>query len=78
MIGNFDRISFRIFGNLSKKINGGYPSLQDQLIKVAFVCLLTYIFRGILYFNIDFASPGLTILFSIPGYFRKLFPIISY
>jgi flagellar protein FlaJ len=33
MIGNFDRISFRIFGNLSKKINVGYPGLQDQLIK---------------------------------------------
>ncbi len=33
MIGNFDRISFWIFGNLSKKINGGSQELQDQLIK---------------------------------------------
>jgi flagellar protein FlaJ len=33
MIGNFDRISFWIFGNLSRKINSGYPGLQDQLIK---------------------------------------------
>jgi flagellar protein FlaJ len=33
MLGNFDRISFWIFGNLSKKIKGSYPILQDQLIK---------------------------------------------
>ena len=33
MISNFDRISFRLFGNLNKKINGCYPGLQDQLIK---------------------------------------------
>jgi len=33
MIGNFDRISFRIFGKLIKKNSGSYPELQDQLIK---------------------------------------------
>lgn len=33
MIGNIDRISFWLFGNLSKKIGGSYPGLSDQLIK---------------------------------------------
>lgn len=33
MMGNFDRISFRIFGKLSTKNGGDYPGLHDQLIK---------------------------------------------
>jgi len=62
MIGNFDRISFQIFGNLSKKINGDYPILQDQLIKSR-ICIPFEIYISRAYLISILASLPLGILF---------------
>ena len=62
MIGNFDRIGFQIFGNLSKKINGDYPILQDQLIKSR-ICIPFEIYISRAYLISILASLPLGILF---------------